>query len=218
MRATRLLVCAAAMLSGACASGGATRAVAQETGAEKQPAQSQTSSQQPGGLVAPGFGTLKQDQFTVSLRSGALLVKVTPLTESVIRLAAPDTYTRLHALAESRRPDAVRRVPGGDLEMFLVSFFSYQPDVTFQPELLQLTSQGRLMRPAVILPLSGSWGAQRLGQQEVQTAVYVFDGRIDYGQPLLVRYEMQESDGWSGIVPLLDQERAKAQARATNGG
>jgi hypothetical protein len=145
-------------------------------------------------------------------------VKVTPLTESVIRLAAPDTYTRLHALAESRRAEAARRVPGSDLELFLVSFFSYQPDVTFQPELLQLTSQGRLMRPAAILPMSGGWGGQRLGQQEVQTAVYVFDSKIDYGQPLLVRYEMQESDGWSGIVPLLDQERAKVQVRATNGG
>lgn len=217
MRATKLLICAVAALAGACASGGSTRATAQEAGQSQQPAQDQPATQQGGGLVPPGFGTLKQDQFTVSLRSGALLVKVTPLTESVIRLAAPDTYNRLHALAESRRADATRRVPG-ELEMFLVSFFSYQPDVTFQPELLQLTSQGRLMRPAAILPMSAGWGAQRLGQQEVQTAVYVFEGRIDYGQALVVRYEMLESEGWSGIVPLLDQERAKAQVRATNGG
>ena len=42
-------------------------------------------------LVQPGLGTLKQDEFTLGIRVGALLVKVTPLNERVIRLAAPDT-------------------------------------------------------------------------------------------------------------------------------
>ena len=60
----------------------------------------------------------------------------------MIRLTAPDTYQRLHALAESRRS---RRPAGhGDRPtLFLVSFFSYQPDVPFQPEDLQLQQQGQ---------------------------------------------------------------------------
>ncbi len=167
------------------------------------------------GQIPPGFGTLKQDAFTVSLRSGSLLVKVTPLAEQVIRLAAPDTYTRLHALAESRRADAARRVPGGDPQLFLVSFFSYQPAVPLQPEDLQLVAAGRTLRPAAILPMSPGWGKQRLGQQETQAAVYVFDGGIDYGQTLTVRNGMDQSDSWStDITPVLDQERGKVMARA----
>ena len=209
-----MLVGLTALLTAACASGG-RRAQAQEPTKPTPPADAHTTGQLPG-LVPPGLGTLKQDAFTVSLRSGALLVKVTPLSEWVIRLAAPDTYTRLHALAESRRAAASQRFGGGTPQLFLVSFFSYQPDVTYQPEDLQLTSQGRVLRPATILPITGAWGAQRLGQQETQAAVYAFDGAIDFGQPLSVRYGMEESNAWTDIVATLDAERGKVQARAAN--
>jgi len=209
VRATTLILPAALASLAACASGGGGPAAAQDA---PRPAQ----AVQTPGQVPPGLGTLKQDQFTVSLRSGALLVKVTPLTESVIRLAAPDTYTRLHALAESRRAEAQRRVPGGELQLFLVSLFSYQPDVPFQPEDLQLIATGRTLRPAAILPMTAGWGKQRLGQQEAQAAVYVFDGGIDYGQPLIVRNGMDQSAAWGDIVPLLDEERGKVLARANN--
>jgi hypothetical protein len=205
---------AAALLSAACASGGHP-AAAQETPVPRAAAPQHTATQLPG-LVRPGFGTLRQDAFTVSLRSDALLVKVTPLAESVIRLAAPDTYTRLHALAESRRAAAAQRLPGGSPQLVLVSFFSYQPDVPYQPEDVQLTAQGRTLRPAAILPVTATWGAPRLAQQETQAAVYVFDAVIDYEQPLTVRYGMQQSDAWTDIVAALDTERGKVQARAAN--
>ncbi len=208
MRATMLVPAGALAALAACASGGGAPAAAQDAPAPKPP--------QAGALVPPGFGTLRQDAFTVSLRSGSLLVKVTPLIESVIRLAAPDTYTRLHALAESVRPEAARRAPGGTLQLFLVSLFSYQPDVPFQPEDLQLIAAGRTLRPAAILPRTSGWGKQRLGQQEAQAAVYVFDGAIDYGQPLTVRNGMDQSDAWTDIIPVLDEERGKVVARAAN--
>ncbi len=194
----------------ACATGGQAPVTAQDAPAAARAPQTP-------GTIPPGFGTLKQDQFTVSLRSGALLVKVTPLTESVIRLAAPDTYTRLHALAESVRADAARRVGGGEPQLFLVSLFSYQPDVPFQPEDLQLIAAGRTLRPAAILPRTAGWGKQRLGQQETQAAIYVFDGMIDYGQSLIVRNGMDQSGAWNDIIPLLDEERGKVASRATNG-
>lgn len=207
MRATKLtwLVAFAAV---ACASGG-SGASAQEPAPSPQKAADAT------GLVPAGFGTLKQDAFTVSIRSGTLLVKVTPLAESVIRLAAPDTYTRLHALAESRRESAQKAALGGDPQLFLVSLFSYQPDVPFQPEDVQLVQQGRILRSAAILPMSSGWGKQRLDQQETQAAVYVFDGPIDYGQPFIVRNGLDQSDGWSDIIPVLDAERAKVQSRSS---
>src|SRR3954468_23560683 len=55
--------------------------------------------------VPVGFGSLKQDAATLSIRTGALLVKVTPMNEAVIRLLAPDTERRLHALKEAHKQE-----------------------------------------------------------------------------------------------------------------
>jgi hypothetical protein len=157
-------------------------------------------------LVPPGYGTLKQDQVTVTLRSGPLLLKVTPLAESVIRLLAPDTYNRLHGLAESRRADAASRLMR-PAELFLVSFYSYQPDVAFQPEDLQLLHQGQLARPVAIFPITTGWGSQRLQQQDNQSALYAFESPIDYEQQLTVRYGPEQAEGWRTVIPLLRAER-----------
>jgi hypothetical protein len=164
-------------------------------------------------MVPAGFGSLRQDDATMSIRSGAVLVKVTPLDEATIRLLAPDTYTRLNALRESRRDEAERRVMR-DPELFLVSFFSYEADVPFQPEDIQLLHQARLLRPAAILPVSSGWGRQRLAQQETQMAVYVFEGPVEYDQAVTVRYGTAESDEWRQIITRLEAERARVLTRA----
>jgi hypothetical protein len=167
-------------------------------------------------LVPAGLGTLKQDEFTMALRAEALLVKVTPLEESVIRLAAPDTYNRLLSLRESRMRDARAR-SGADMpQLFMVSFFSYQPDVVFQPEDLQIEHQGRLMRAAAILPLTPAWGKGRLSQQEIATAIYVMGESFNYELPITVRYGMFENGEWQRIIPKLQVERGKVSGRAKN--
>ena len=164
-------------------------------------------------LVQPGLGTLKQDEFTLGIRSGALLVKITPLNERVIRLAAPDTYNRLHALADSKRADAAERVRSKEPELFLVSFFSYQPDVTFQPEDVQLDYNGKLLRAGAIMPLTASWGQGRMGQQETQAAVYAFADPMDLDLPLTVKYGLDQNSDWQRIVPKLEIERTKIKSR-----
>ncbi len=164
--------------------------------------------------IPAGHGTLRQDEFTVSLRDGPLQIKVTPLAEAVIRLAAPDTYERLRALAESRRAQAASATTGSTApSLFLVSFFSTQPDVPFEPDDLQLVYQGRLLRPSAVLALTPTWGTQRLLQRETQTALYVFDEPLDLDLPFTVRYGFQSSDAWSQILTRLRVERAKVRAR-----
>lgn len=160
-------------------------------------------------LPPAGYGTLRQEEFTVSLRHGALLIKVTPLVESVIRLAAPDTYGRLHALAASRRGAIARDAGLSRIAPFLVSFFSYEPDVTFQPADIQLEHQGRLLRPLAIQPITPGWGRQRLRQQETQSAVYAFDPSVDLSLELAVRYGFERSDAWNRIIPRLESERTR---------
>lgn len=179
-------------------------------------AQTATAGQSEKPLIPAGHGTLKQDEFTVQLRNGPLLIKVTPLAETVIRTAAPDTYERLRALADSRRSDASSRSGTNDPQLFLVSFFSYQPDVTFQPEDLQLVHQGRPMR-GVILPITPGWGTQRLKQQDLQTAIYAFSDPIDYDTSLTVQYGAVRIDAWQQIIRKLETERNKILSRAGGG-
>lgn len=163
-------------------------------------------------MVPPGHGTLKQDEISLAIRNGAVLVKVTPLDEGTIRTLAPDTYQRLNALRAARETEAANAVPR-DAEMFMVSFFSYQPNMTFQPEDVQLMHQGRVLRPASILPLTSGWGQQQLDQQETQTAVYVFEGPIEYEQSIALRYGMEENDSWPSIAERLQMEKARILAR-----
>jgi hypothetical protein len=160
--------------------------------------------------IPAGFGELKQDEVTMSLRSGPLLIKVTPLAESVIRLIAPDRYKVLTALAHREPRDTLVQPRA----LFLVTFFSYEPNIAFTPEDVQLSHQGRLMRADAIRPVSSGFGKQLLQQQEQQSAIYVFDQRIAYELPIMVQYGTERSDDWARILPKLEEERAKVRVRA----
>lgn len=166
------------------------------------------------GLVPAGYGRLKQDEATIQIRTGALLLKVTPMDESVIRLTAPDTYDRLHGLAEARREQAARESRESDPTLFFVSFFSYDKDVTYQPEEVWLFQQGRLMQPLAIIPVTPEWGRQRLQQQDFQFAVYAYDEDIDLEIPLSLEYEGVTSDAWAEIIVELQEERARVRSQA----
>ena len=168
-----------------------------------------------GGLPPAGYGSLRQDEFSVELESMHLHVKVTPLAERVIRLAAPDTYERLRALARSRRDQANAMTEARGAELFLVSFFSRDPNVAYRPEELRITHRGRSMQPAGIVPLTTGWGRQLLQPQETQSAIYVFEPLIDYDLPITIRYGMLESDDWHRVIlPRIEEERTRVESRA----
>lgn len=175
-----------------------------------------------GDLPPTGYGSLRQDEFSVEIEAMTLHVKVTPLAERVTRLAAPDTYARLRALVQSRWPQAKEMTEADDAELFLVSFFSRDPDVAYRPEELRITHRGRSLQPAGIVPLTTGWGRQLLQPQATQSAIYVFEPPFDYDLPITIRYGMQESDDWHRMVlPRLEEERTRVESRAgmrTTGG
>jgi len=160
-------------------------------------------------LPPPGFGTLLQDEVTISLLSRGLEIKVTPLEESVTRVTAPDTYKRLSSIAGANR-DAV--APGSKL--FLVSFFSDQSDLRFIPEEVQLISRGLRARPLSIIPVTPTWGQRRVRQRETETAVYAFSSEVDLEVDLTLAYGLEQTNEWSGILPRIQAERGRARARA----
>jgi hypothetical protein len=166
---------------------------------------------QSAGPAQAGHGTLHQDQFTVQLRSGALLIKVTPLAEEVIRLAAPDTYERLHALAESRTGESAAMLSTSHPRPFLVSLFSLEPDTPFDPEALHFMQQGRIHRPITIQSLTPGWGLERLPRQEVRNAIYTLDDTLDLTLPFTVSYGTNTSDEWGRILLRLQRERGRVR-------
>ncbi len=130
---------------------------------------------------------------------------VTPLAESVIHVVAPDTYERLSGIAEAARPSAP---PGSKL--FLVSFYTQQPEVRFVPEEVQLLSGGLRVRPLRISPVTPSWGQRRVQQRRTEMAVYAFPDDVDVGP-----YGLEQTAAWSAtILPRIQAERARARARA----
>lgn len=165
-------------------------------------------------VVPAGFGTLRQDEITLQLRSGSLLVQVTPLDEPIVRLTAPDTYTRLSRIRDAHRDDLDLQAGQAPIQVFLVSFFSYQPDVTFQPEDLQLASLGLRYRPRAISPITAEWGAQRLEQQDTQSAIYGFQAEVSLDSDLIVEYAGVRAVGWDRILSRLELERSRVRARA----
>ncbi len=163
-------------------------------------------------LIPPGYGTLAQAEFTLELVSGALQIQVTPLAESVIRLAAPDTYERLASLSASAGA-ALQSWARDGSPLFLVSMFSRAPTITYEPENLHVVNGGLRYRPTAIDAVTPGWGGQRLRQEEPQIAIYAFEPGIELEIGLSVEYEGVTNTGWDSVLNRLESERARVRAR-----
>lgn len=158
----------------------------------------------------PGYGTLRQEDVSLFLTSGDLQLMVTPLHESVTHVTAPDTEMRLSGLVAQHAPEPGSRGEG----LFLVSFYSDQPDIPFEPDEVQIISRGLRARPRTIVPITPSWGQRRVGQRQTEMAVYWFGDTVDLESPLTLAYRFEQTDAWNDILPRVQAERARARARA----
>ncbi len=168
-------------------------------------------------LPPAGLGTLRQDAVAVHLATDNLAVRALPLDERVIRLLSPDTYGALHQLARSRATDiaAAARAQGRDsATAVLVTFFALQPQVTFNPDQLYVSSQNNFYRPIGIIPLTPRWSEYRIDQRQQASAIYLFDAAIPVLQPFTLFYGDASSDAWETSISLLAGERARVLARA----
>lgn len=160
-------------------------------------------------LPPAGYGTLRQEEVSMTLRNQDLEIMVTPLAESVTRVTAPDTYDRLHRLAEQHGGDA----PSPDA-LFLVSFFTQQSDVRFVPEEVQILSRGLRLRPVDIQPITPTWGQRRVRQRTTEMAVYAFPPEVDLASDLVLAYGLEQGGNWSAVLSRVQAERARVRARA----
>jgi hypothetical protein len=199
------------------ASGAGTNANAAGTRAPATPAATPAHNNG-GGLVSAGFGTLRQDDIAIKLQLSEVLVRLTPLEESVIRTLSPDSYRALRELVESRRPAITRLATQHGLlrgSVWYVSFYGLAPEAHFSPLELTVSSTGRDFRPVEVIPLSSGFGSQRLQPRETQSALYLFEDALDVNQPLTVSFGGQQSSSWAVTLRTIERERALIRSRST---
>lgn len=164
--------------------------------------------------VPGGYGTLRQEDITLSVQAGDMQVKLTPLAAEVVRLAAPDTWRRLAGIRDRLAP----RLPAGH-QLVLVSFFTEAAGgAEMDPRDVILTNRSRRYRPVEIAPLTPGWGAGRVQPRRTEQAVYAFSPEIDLEMELGVEIGGRVNRGWSAVLPRLEAERARVRARAGGGG
>ena len=203
--------------SAAASSGGSTPTPAQPAsiGRASGPADDTLSN---AGLVPAGYGSLRQDDIAMKVQLQNVLVKAIPLDESVIRVLSPDSYRALRDLQESRRVDvaaAARRFNVDRYRLWYVAYYGLQDNVQFSPMEFTVTNGGRQYRPLDVIPLSPGFGEQRLKQRETQSALYLFDGSLDVGQPMTVTAENTSTDSWTETIRRIESERARIRSRVT---
>lgn len=212
----------AALVLLACASGnpapaGGGTASAARSGATPATPAIASADTNAGGLIAPGLGTLRQDDIAIKLQLPDVLVKIIPLDEAVIRTLSADSYRALHDLAESRRPAITRLASQHGLlrgSLWYVSFYGLAPDARFSPLELTVTSAGRDYRPLEIVPLSSGFGSQRLQPRETQSALYLFDDALALNQPLVVSLASERNTSWESILRTIERERSLIRSRS----
>ena len=169
-------------------------------------------------LIPAGFGSLRQDAIAITLSLPDMLVRLTPLDESVIRTLSSDSYRALRELADSRKPALTRLAAQHGLlrgSLWTVSFYGLTRDARFSPLNVTITSAGRDYRPVEVLPISSGFGEQRLQPRETQSALYLFDDALDVNQPLVISMGSTQSNAWSTTtLRTIERERALIRSRA----
>jgi hypothetical protein len=168
-------------------------------------------------LIPAGFGSLRQEKIAIKLELPDLIVRITPLDESVIRTLSPDSYRALHDQVEGQRATLTRLAAQHGLQrgsVWYVEFFGLAPDAHFSPQELTVTAVGREYRPVEVVPLSRGFGSQRLQPRERQAALYLFDDAVDVNQSLTVTFGTKQSSAWQDILVDIERERAAIGSRA----
>lgn len=162
--------------------------------------------------IPSGFGSLRQEEVSVTLIEGDVQLRITPLDPTVLRLTAPDTERRLGAALE--RAGGAR--PGSIL--LFVQAYTEAPSTPFEPKDLRIDVRGRLLPFSAQTPIDAEWGSGQLRQRRPSSAVYRFDGEVRWlEEGVRFTYRSAASDAWASLLPTLDLELARVRARSRGG-
>jgi hypothetical protein len=157
-------------------------------------------------------GTLKQDDISLRLPLGAVLGRVMPLDDRIIRLLAPDSYRNLTELLLGQQSRIARARSTAGTERFSIwyaTFVALEPDAQFNPGELVISGAGRDFRALEIIPLTAGFGEQRIQQGQSQAALYLYDEAVDPEQPLELSMQGVRNGAWPSILRVIERERAR---------
>ncbi len=176
------------------------------------------SPQDAGTLIPPGFGSLHQDDISISVTTNGLTVRATPLADDFIRTLSPDSYRSLYNTRESRRAqlDTISRRTGlPSLNLWYVLFNNQQQgEAPFSPRDVVITNQGRDFKPIEVIAITAGFGEQRIRQGQTAGGILVFDGAVNPNQPLTLTIGTQTGGNWQSVIQRVETERARIRSRA----
>jgi hypothetical protein len=199
------------MVALGCASGGGV------PGAQSTPSGPERPDTADGSLIPAGFGTLRQEDVSIRIQSGGLLVSALPVDESLIRVLAPDTYRILRDVRDghaTRIAEIAAQYGMRAPSIWYFQFYAREPDVRFSPQDVIISSIGRDFRPIQLIPITTGFGQNRLDQGDRHAALYLFDESLDLDQPLTLTVESVRSSVWEQTLRAIERERAMVRNRA----
>lgn len=176
----------------------------------------QDSTQAQGDLPPAGFGTLNQEDIALTLRLEDLEIRIVVLDERVLRLLAPDAYTSLHGILQTRGAeiDSISRrngvaVPG----VLFVTFFARRAGARFDPQNLNVVIRNQLYRPIGIVPYSANFNSQQLEVRQQASGLFLFEETLPVFEAFTISYGAVSTDAWEGKLTRIQRERTRVMGR-----
>lgn len=172
-------------------------------------------------VVPPGYGTLKQDDIQLTVRTATLEIRFMPLDPRTGNLLANDAYVSFRQLLVNNRTriDSVARLRGiSQPGIAYVTYFGLAPGAFYDAEVLAIVVRNRLLRPIGIVPYSSGFLEQRLDPRESKSAFYLYEEAIPVLEPFSIQYQNQYTSDWEGKLSRINSERQRVALRATKAG
>ena len=141
--------------------------------------------------------------------TAGLRIDVTTLDDEAIALASDDVRAYFRDL-KGRIDDAVVVGDPREAHAFLVGFTGFEKEVSFDPTLLELRSEGSTYYPRTIIPVSPKFDRRLVDLHETVYGIYLFASEIDLNATLEFQYEnLSSGSRWRSVVEAI--QRAKTR-------
>ncbi len=141
--------------------------------------------------------------------TAGLRIDVTTLDDGAIALASDDIRAYFRDV-KGRIDDALVAGDPWAMNAFLVGYTGFEKQISFDPTLLELRSEGSTHYPRAIVPVSPGFDRRVVGLHETVYGIYLFDSVIDLNATLDFRYEnLSSGSRWRTVVEAIQRARTR---------
>jgi hypothetical protein len=154
-------------------------------------------------------GVLESEDISVILQGGGLWIKITPMSDEILRYTNPDTKRTYSSMLKSQGASLLSREGKIDYKPFFVQFQGRsENEIYFDPTELNIIQQGKLYKPVEIIPISSTFDKRILklyGNPEM--AIYAFSPEIDLDLSIEFKYKELRSSRWDEIIRTVEDSK-----------